>query len=790
MTEGANSEDRVHLHPVFSASLVPLGPRSSSAVRVASWNILADAYCATEDSTRWSFRAPLIEEVVREVDADLLCLQEVDQDLADLARRHGYDCCRRLRPAAKPDGCAFLWRAQRLRLKAEQVVDFDRQVGRDDRNFSSFRRHNIAHVGLFEDGETGQHLLVANVHFYWNPRHEEVKVVQCYNTLVTLQKVLDEWHTLSEGPAKPLVIFAGDTNSTPGSLAHTLLSSGGLRNRQAGDSGGLDGLDKALDRLEISDGRPDETDGEMGDEEVKGVVEDGNGAATGGAANEAGEAKPVGSRPKASPGSTSDAAPSNGEQKEAEKEQKQPTSSAVGECRVGGIAFHCDRSLNKLCRWLRVLGVDASLETAKEEMVRTSGKNPEPIFQKCIEERRVLITASRHLVTRRGCPEAYLVSPHLVSLESIFRSIFKKFRIPCMPECYLTICVKCNGRIVNIDPPAAAADDWPDDADDTAADEEAGDEMGQPAAESDAQAGAGVVEKHELEVVSTGPCGLVDPEHPEQGLTWNAHPHRLERRYWMRHLHIDDSPDGRRRAEAIRRAGLEDGKVLDGRPIFECDNPCCGQVYWWSMQTADGKEGHTSSVRAKTTANMLHNLAFGVEDLGNPSEDPQESESSGVHKPRRSKETTLEDEAAPVHDHPVDSEMQELLTRCVAEALTDIPYADMRELAHGALRHDLNLQLASSQEECTNVTSGFQGVLDYIFVSSGSSEPSSDTLDKSTTTVLSTRANALPCLYDLVCNFPDDWALPSRHWPSDHLLVCTDIEYASANAEERDRIEY
>jgi uncharacterized protein with PIN domain len=33
--------------------------------------------------------------------------------------------------------------------------------------------------------------------------------------------------------------------------------------------------------------------------------------------------------------------------------------------------FICDRSLNKLCIWLRILGIDCTLESAEEEEQRT-----------------------------------------------------------------------------------------------------------------------------------------------------------------------------------------------------------------------------------------------------------------------------------------------------------------------------------------------------------------------------------------------------------------------------------
>jgi nocturnin len=59
-------------------------------LNLVTWNVLADCYTrrpapapvplpqAPSDHTSWSFRSSLIRQCLREADADIYCLQEVD----------------------------------------------------------------------------------------------------------------------------------------------------------------------------------------------------------------------------------------------------------------------------------------------------------------------------------------------------------------------------------------------------------------------------------------------------------------------------------------------------------------------------------------------------------------------------------------------------------------------------------------------------------------------------------------------------------------------------------------
>lgn len=109
-----------------------------------------------------------------------------------------------------------------------------------------------------------------------------------------------------------------------------------------------------------------------------------------------------------------------------------------------------DASLNKLCRWLRILGQDAALETDEEEKLRTGDTAEMVIFQRCLSERRTLVTTSPRLMQRRDCPPSvYCIHPPFLSkLEVALIHMLLTHGVVLDPSTFLSRCVVCNGNIV------------------------------------------------------------------------------------------------------------------------------------------------------------------------------------------------------------------------------------------------------------------------------------------------------------------------------------------------------
>ncbi|KAL7467593.1 hypothetical protein ACHAXS_007838 [Conticribra weissflogii] len=112
------------------------------------------------------------------------------------------------------------------------------------------------------------------------------------------------------------------------------------------------------------------------------------------------------------------------------------------------VKYLLDYTLNRFTRWLRILGIDATLETEEEEKERTSnGKIA--IFDHCKREKRTLITTSYKLLLRKDCPPgAYLLDPKSTTiLEQALVRLLRTHGVELSPRVFLTRCVVCNGHI-------------------------------------------------------------------------------------------------------------------------------------------------------------------------------------------------------------------------------------------------------------------------------------------------------------------------------------------------------
>jgi len=112
------------------------------------------------------------------------------------------------------------------------------------------------------------------------------------------------------------------------------------------------------------------------------------------------------------------------------------------------VRYILDYTLNRFCRWMRILGLDAALETDEEEIQRTKYGNM-ILFQRCREEGRTLVTTSSRLLQRKDCPPgAYLLdTKSLSNLESTLVHLLLSHGIKLEPNKMLSRCVVCNGSI-------------------------------------------------------------------------------------------------------------------------------------------------------------------------------------------------------------------------------------------------------------------------------------------------------------------------------------------------------
>eukprot|EP01017_Pseudomicrothorax_dubius_P034965 TRINITY_DN4846_c0_g3_i2.p1 TRINITY_DN4846_c0_g3~~TRINITY_DN4846_c0_g3_i2.p1 ORF type:complete len:153 (-),score=11.94 TRINITY_DN4846_c0_g3_i2:158-616(-) len=109
--------------------------RESDIISILSFNILADCYCppeffpyADKQILLHSYRAPLIVKQIGELDADIVCLQEVDHyedyfqgRLKALGYRSIYEP-----KSSRREGLLVAWKESRFKMTESFVRCFDR----------------------------------------------------------------------------------------------------------------------------------------------------------------------------------------------------------------------------------------------------------------------------------------------------------------------------------------------------------------------------------------------------------------------------------------------------------------------------------------------------------------------------------------------------------------------------------------------------------------------------------------------------------------------------------------
>ncbi|QSL64513.1 hypothetical protein MERGE_001814 [Pneumocystis wakefieldiae] len=245
---------------------------------VFNYNILCDR-CATvimygytpSWALSWDYRKELILHEVLSYNADIVCLQEVDVDnfeeyFSPKLSIKGYKGIFWPKSRAKTmneverrvvDGCATFFKTNIFDLLEKQLIEFNQApLRRDGHKLTHdmynrvMTKDNICVVSLLEHRNAGYRLIIANTHFYWDPKFRDVKVIQATMLMDELtemaenyakipvrkrpSKILDDtfdfnWNenrpTYSSGTKIPLII-CGDFNSIPGSGVYDFLSRG------------------------------------------------------------------------------------------------------------------------------------------------------------------------------------------------------------------------------------------------------------------------------------------------------------------------------------------------------------------------------------------------------------------------------------------------------------------------------------------------------------------------------------------------------------------------------------
>uniref|UniRef100_A0A1A8HC36 2',5'-phosphodiesterase 12 n=2 Tax=Nothobranchius korthausae TaxID=1143690 RepID=A0A1A8HC36_9TELE len=219
------------------------------AVRVMSYNILADIYAQTDLSKtvlypycapyalQLDYRQNLIKKELAGYNADIICLQEVDKgvfvdSLIPALDAFGLDGVFRVKEK-QHEGLACFYRRSKFRLLSSHDIMLSEALTSDSIHAELLekvsanstlkdkvlRRSTSLQVTILEDViKPDRKVCVANTHLYWHPQGGNVRLIQMSVALKHLGHVISE-----VAPGVPLV-FCGDLNSTPNSGVFQLLS--------------------------------------------------------------------------------------------------------------------------------------------------------------------------------------------------------------------------------------------------------------------------------------------------------------------------------------------------------------------------------------------------------------------------------------------------------------------------------------------------------------------------------------------------------------------------------------
>ncbi|XP_060034408.1 protein angel homolog 2 isoform X2 [Erinaceus europaeus] len=173
----------------------------------------------------WAFRFPNIFQEIKHLDADVLCLQEVQEDhygaeIRPSLESLGYHCEYKMRTGRKPDGCAICFKHSKFSLLAVSPVEFYR------RDVPLLDRDNVGLVLLLRPrvpSAASRAICVANTHLLYNPRRGDIKLTQLAMLLAEIASVARQ----TDGSCCPIVM-CGDFNSVPGSPLYTFIRDGKL----------------------------------------------------------------------------------------------------------------------------------------------------------------------------------------------------------------------------------------------------------------------------------------------------------------------------------------------------------------------------------------------------------------------------------------------------------------------------------------------------------------------------------------------------------------------------------
>ncbi|XP_017885683.1 protein angel homolog 2 isoform X2 [Ceratina calcarata] len=205
-------------------------------VRILSFNILAQCLLETfsylykghdQRALSWENRRQLLLQEILEARANVICLQEMQEDhLPEFLRtfeQWGYSYLYKKRTNDKKDGLLFLYRSDQLILIDHVKVELYQS------GIELLMRDNVGIVAKLAVKDNPQtQLVIATTHLLYNPRRNDVRLGQTQLLLAEIERFAFLRQTMT-GPKYLPIILTGDFNLRPHSGVYKFIVNGRFR---------------------------------------------------------------------------------------------------------------------------------------------------------------------------------------------------------------------------------------------------------------------------------------------------------------------------------------------------------------------------------------------------------------------------------------------------------------------------------------------------------------------------------------------------------------------------------
>nr|XP_039260067.1 protein angel homolog 2-like isoform X1 [Styela clava]XP_039260068.1 protein angel homolog 2-like isoform X2 [Styela clava] len=214
--------------------------RRKNNFRIVSYNILSQKLLDINDGLYrkcdpnillWEYRWPRIKLEIEKFNADILCLQEVEEyhyneEILHFLESLDYQCVYKKRTGNnknKPDGVLIAYKKEKYKMLSEKKVEYFRG------NFSPVNQDNVGVITLLKPISANSEaadshnenncICIVNTHLLYNPKRGDIKLVQLSTLFAEIHKIISSYPSI-----KIPIIMCGDFNSTANSHLFELIT--------------------------------------------------------------------------------------------------------------------------------------------------------------------------------------------------------------------------------------------------------------------------------------------------------------------------------------------------------------------------------------------------------------------------------------------------------------------------------------------------------------------------------------------------------------------------------------